>query len=278
MGENSGIAWTDNTFNPWVGCTKVSPGCDHCYAEAWDKRYSDGAHWGPGAPRRRTSVQNWNKVWKWDREAAAAGKRTRVFCASLADVFDNEVPQEWREDLWKLIAETPNLDWILVTKRVGNVERMAPDASVFGQPIGLFPSNVIILSTIVNQAEATRDLGKLVRLKRDGIVSKIGVSYEPAIGPVDWSPWIADMDWLIPGGESDQGGAKARPFRMSWGLDAIWQAAGTGRSVFQKQMGSSPIDADGNPVTFCDRAGADPEEWPAGLRVRQFPVIGGGNG
>lgn len=267
MGENSGIAWTDNTFNPWIGCTKVSPGCEHCYAAAYDQRYSGGEHWGPGAPRRRTNVQNWNKVRKWDREAAAAGKRTRVFCASLADVFDNEVPDEWRRDLWQLIDETPNLDWILVTKRVGNVERMAPATG--------FPPNVIILSSIVDQPEANRDMGKLLRLKLRGIVSKVGVSYEPALGPVDWSPWIAELDWLIVGGESSQGGARAREFRLSWGRSAISQADGTGCAVFEKQMGSNPQDDIGNGIALRDRAGAEPSEWPSDLRVRQFPVIGG---
>lgn len=270
MAENSGIAWTNHTFNPWIGCTKVSLGCLHCYAEAWDQRFGDGAHWGPGAPRRRTNVQNWNTVRKWDREAAAAGKRTRVFCASLADVFDNEVPQEWREDLWKLIAETPNLDWILVTKRVGNVERMAPK--------GGFPKNVIILSTIVNRDEADRDMDKLVHLKMCGLVSKIGVSYEPALGPVDWTPWLSHLDWLIIGGESDQGGAKARPFQIVWARWSIKQCQAAGVAVFQKQIGSNAVEsflfAEDHYFTTSDRAGADPAEWPEDLRVRQFPVIG----
>lgn len=267
MGENSGIAWTDHTFNPWIGCTKVSPGCDHCYAEAWDQRFDNGVHWGPGASRRRTNVQNWNKVRKWDRDAAASGRRTRVFCASLADVFDNEVPDDWRDDLWTLIAETPHLDWILVTKRVGNVERMAP-------PSG-FPLNVIILSTIVNQAEANRDMDKLLRLKRSGVVRKIGVSYEPALGPVDWSPWIAELDWLIVGGESAQGGAEARVFPINWAYCAIMDSEGTSCAVFVKQFGSSPRGL--SPLDYVlikDRAGADPTEWPNDLRVRQFPVIG----
>ena len=129
MAENSKIAWTDHTFNPWIGCTKVGRGCDGCYAEVWDARYGGALgspHWGPGAPRRRTTVQNWNKVRRWERDAKASGQRPRVFCASLADVFDNEVPHEWRADLWALIADCPSLDWIIVTKRVGNVAKMAP--------------------------------------------------------------------------------------------------------------------------------------------------------
>jgi protein gp37 len=170
-------------------------------------------------------------------------------------------------DLWQLIVETPNLDWILVTKRVGNVERMVPGTG--------FRPNVIVLATIVDQSEANRDMNKLVRLKRSGVVRKIGVSYEPALGPVDWSPWIADLDWLIVGGESSQGGARARAFRLSWGRSAISQADGTGCAVFEKQMGSNPQDDSGNGIALRDRAGAEPSEWPSDLSVRQFPVIGG---
>lgn len=268
MAENSNIAWTHHTFNPWVGCTKVGPGCDHCYAEAWDRRFpADGLHWGPGVLRRRTTPQNWNKVRKWQREAVASGTRPRVFCASLADVFDNEVPDEWRGDLWELIAKTPNLDWILVTKRVGNVRKMGPD--------GGFPSNVILLATIVDQDEADRDMPKLAGAKLTGAVQHIGVSYEPAIGPVDWLPWISDLDWLIVGGESAQGGATARDFPVNWAYRAIYDAAGTGCAVFVKQIGSSPRGLSPlHRALFRDRAGADPDEWPADLRIRQFPVIG----
>lgn len=297
MGENSGIAWTDHTFNPWIGCMKISSGCDHCYAEAWDERFNEGGHWGTGAPRRRTSIQNWNKVRRWEREAAASGTRPRVFCASLADVFDNEVPDNWRSDLWQLIAETPHLDWILVTKRIGNVARMAP--------AGGFGRGVILLVTIVNQPEANRDVPKLLALKRDGIIRLAGVSYEPALGLVDWCNIDEDassidalggsmfcegrnepvqfpaLDWLIVGGESSQGGARARLFDVAWARSSIEQCRSAGVPVFVKQMGSFAM------ATFApgcdhflhheDRAGADPSEWPADLRVRQFPVIGGGS-
>lgn len=314
MAENSGIPWTDHTFNPWVGCTKVGPGCDGCYAEAWNARFGAGTapNWGPGAPRRRTTIQNWNKVRKWEREAKASGTRTRVFCASLADVFDNEVPNEWRIDLWKLIAECPALDWILVTKRVGNVAKMAP--------LGGFPKNVIILATIVNQPEADRDVPKLLALKAAGFVLKVGVSYEPSLGPVDWrriciSPKVdgslragihlnaitgrycesgqpymgvwdvelpppggsgTSLDWLIVGGESTQGKHKARPFEVRWARDAIRETRGTGCAVFIKQLGSNPVFGTAqNPNYFADKAGGDPAEWPVDLRVRKFPVIGG---
>src|SRR3546814_4489006 len=116
MGENSKIEWTDHTFNPWTGCTKVSPACDHCYAEGWSKR-SGLVEWGHGKPRRLTSDANWRKPLKWNDEAARKGVRYRVFCASLADVFDAEVDDAWRDELFALIAMTPHLDWLLLTKR-----------------------------------------------------------------------------------------------------------------------------------------------------------------
>lgn len=273
MAENTKIAWTTHTFNPWIGCTKVGPGCDHCYAEAWDRRFDAdhvARHWGPGAPRRRTMPQAWSKVRRWQRDLRAAIERgempapVRVFCASLADVFDNEVPQSWREDLWALIAECPDLDWILVTKRVGNVAKMAP---VYG-----FGPNVIILSTIVNHAEADRDLYKLRALKNNVISHWIGVSYEPALGPVNWSTWIADLDWLIVGAESDQGGAYGRTFELDWARSAIAQCRTANVPVFVKQLGRWPMGLDPRwaVAPLVDRAGADPDEWPSELRVRQF--------
>lgn len=289
MGEVSNIAWTTSTFNPWIGCTKVGPGCDACYAEAWDARFSaDTPHWGPGAPRRRTTVQNWNKPLRWQRDRRAALDRGeaplphRVFCASLADVFDNEVPPAWRSDLWALIAKCPDLEWQIVTKRVGNVSKMTPGRGL--------PWNVILIATIVNQEEADRDLPKLRAVKRGGFSRYIGVSYEPALGPVDWRPWLPllpyelgtgyqeidpPLDWLIIGGESAQGAAVARSFEYEWAWSTITQCKERMVPVFMKQLGSSPL-FDRQPFSpkLIDRAGADPAEWPKALRVREFPNMG----
>ena len=124
MVANSKISWTDHTFNPWVGCTKESAGCDNCYAESWAKRTGQGALWN--GERRRTKT--WRDPVKWNREAEETGIRPRVFCASLADVFDVKVPREWRRDLFDLIEETPNLDWLLLTKRHAVVSRLLPSA------------------------------------------------------------------------------------------------------------------------------------------------------
>lgn len=233
MAENSNIEWTDHTFNPWIGCQKVGPGCDHCYAETWDARGLQGAatRWGPDADRTRTGAANWNKPRTWDRKAKETGRRARVFCASLADVFDNHksILPEWRRDLWRLIAETPNLDWLMLTKRPGNILKMLPD------DWGNRYANVWLGCTVVNQEEADRDIPKLLV-----IPAKVRfLSMEPLLGPValnnirlpngDWlnafTGEIHDpgtgcivsegygLDWIIAGGES---GHHARPLDPDW--------------------------------------------------------------
>src|SRR5262249_15728488 len=123
MAENSKIEWTDHTFNPWVGCQKVSSGCDRCYAEAWARR-TGSIEWGPHAERRRPTADYWRNPYRWIRKAM--GERKRVFCASLADVFDNQASLEWRADLWALIRATQSLDWLLLTKRPENIAKMLP--------------------------------------------------------------------------------------------------------------------------------------------------------
>ena len=270
--ENSGIAWTNNTFNPWVGCTKVGPGCDHCYAEAWNSRFAGAGqappNWGSGAPRRRTAPANWAKVRKWDRYAAARDWQPWVFCASLADVFDNEANPAVRADLWELVRETPNLRWQFVTKRIGNALDMMPkDWSDNFQHCG-------IIATTVTQAECDRDLPKLLAVKYARGVRWVGLSIEPQIElviPKD------KPDWIITGGESEQRGAKARPYDIEWARALIAYGAETGSRIFVKQIGSNPVGwqasdrADDNTI-IRDRAGADPAEWPADLRVRQFPL------
>lgn len=217
MAENSGIEWTDHTFNPWTGCTKVSPACDFCYAEAWSKR-SGHVEWGPHGERRRTKT--WGNPIKWNRQAEAEGRRFRVFCASLADVLDNHksIQHEWRRDLWDLIEYTPNLDWLLLSKRPQNATRfLSPDWWDFG-----FPSNVWVGTTVENQEEAERRLPALMN-----IPARIRfLSCEPLVGPINldgiWGhPGSADAEqldnwpihWVIAGGES---GSKFRPANPDW--------------------------------------------------------------
>ena len=188
------IEWTDATFNPWIGCTKISPACDHCYASVSTPTRRFGVKWGAGEERRRTAPSNWQLPLRWnaqhDQFFAENGRRRRVFCASLADVFDNEVDPAWRADLFALIEATPNLDWLLLTKRIGNVSKMAP-ASWVGGPVqhgpdpanihGGWPANVWLGATICNQAEADRDIPKLLALP----VAVRFLSMEPLLGRVD---------------------------------------------------------------------------------------------
>jgi len=276
MAKQSAIAWTKSTFNPFIGCTKIGPGCDGCYAEALDKRmrFGGATHWGPGVPRHRTSAANWKAPLMWNKAAPDsefAGRKGfwPVFCASLADVFDNEVDVAWRYDLWDLIAWTPNLTWLLTTKRVGNVNLMVPEA---WRRDG-FPPNVRVIATIVNQEEADRDIPKLLALPCFN-----GISYEPALGPVNWDSYLLSpmsLDgWIIVGGESGQGGHRARPFDVGWARSTVAQCRPMGMAVFVKQMGRNPFEQrpDGQAGWLLkDRAGADPAEWPADLRVREFP-------
>ena len=198
MAEQSEISWTDGTFNPWIGCTRVSPGCDHCYAARDNERRKWVPGWGAGVPRRRTKT--WGDPLRWNRKAAETGYRPRIFCASLADVFDNEVPDEWRADLWQLFSDTPNIRWIVLTKRIGNVARMAPT--------DWWP-HVGIMATMVNQVEYDRD-----RLKLSAVPAPWrGISAEPLLGRIilDHKDAKANLDWIITGGES---GPAHRPLDM----------------------------------------------------------------
>lgn len=260
MAENSSIEWCDSTFNPWIGCTKVSPGCDHCYAERdFDKR-RHVVVWGTGQARHRTARLTWRKPLQWQTNAAAFqaqhGRRQRVFCASLADVFDNEVPDTWLLDLLDLIKTAPDLDWLLLTKRIGNwrmrmKECLAMASIAPGRRIwpglaewiadwlgGKVPTQVWIGATFVNQAEVDRDLPKL----QDVPARVIFGSFEPLLGSVDLGldvpmlagPQARHIDWVIVGGES---GPKARPMHPDWARSLRDQCAAAGVPFLFKQWG-----------------------------------------
>lgn len=200
MAEHSEISWTDATFNPWIGCTKVSPGCDHCYAARDNERRKWVPGWGAGVPRRRTKT--WGDPIKWNAKAALTGYRPRVFCASLADVFDNEVADEWRADLWQLMRETPNLRWMILTKRIGNALKMVP--SDWPLP------HVGIMATMVSQEEYDRDRMKLYEVPAPWR----GISAEPLLGRMilDHANSRGKLHWVITGGES---GPDRRPLDMN---------------------------------------------------------------
>jgi protein gp37 len=273
VAENSKIEWTDHTFNPWIGCTKVSPGCDHCYAEGWAKR-SGLVSWN--GPPRRTSETTWRQPLKWNSEAKRAGVRYRVFCASLADVFDNKAHQQWRRDLFALIRETPNLDWLLLTKRPQNIDDMLPVTAMEGWP---WP-NVWLGTTAENQAEADRRIPHLLAAP----AAKRFLSCEPLLGPIDLcsidverglranalvrhrdhcfgSPLTPDarIDWVIAGGESGHG---ARPINPDWASGIRDQCKAAGVPFFFKQWGewaphTKAIESEDRSIRTTPRGGAN---------------------
>jgi protein gp37 len=242
MAETTKIEWTDATFNPWMGCTRVSLGCDHCYAATATPIRTMGITWGPGEDRKRTSAGNWDQPLRWNAQHAEffarTGRRRRVFCASLADVFDNEVPAEWRADLFRVIALTPHLDWLLLTKRIGNAAAMI-DAAM--RAIGDVAwarepwRNVWLGATIVNQEEADRDIPKLLATP----AHLHFLSMEPLLGPVSLHRFMGQgfgpaPSWVIVGGESGPG---ARPMHPEWARSLRDQCAAVDVSFLFKQWG-----------------------------------------
>ena len=233
MAENSGIEWTDHTFNPWMGCTKVSPACDNCYAERDTGRFKQ-VEWGPHAPRKRTSPANWKKPLAWNRKAdqffAEHGRRQRVFCASLADVFDNHrsIGIDWRQDLFELIEATPNLDWLLLTKRPQNIKKMLPER--YGlTPWGDGWSNVWLGTTAENQEEWNRRWYHLAR-----VPARIRFfSFEPLLAPIEMIG-SGQLHWVVCGGES---GPNARPMHPDWARSLRDQCADAGVPFMFKQWG-----------------------------------------
>lgn len=315
MGKDTKIEWAQNTFNPWIGCQKVGPGCDNCYAEEWDHRFAASVRatrWGAHAERTKTSAQNWRQPIKWNREAQvkhdawevikraypgmtdaeliARGfhkpTRPRVFCASLADVFDNAVDQDWRDELFDMIEKTPYLDWLLLTKRIGNVQKMLDEWAVprYGWDDGwngetMLP-NVWIGITVVNQEEADRDIPKLLQVP----AAVRFLSMEPLLGPVDLgfgeidialerdgygnAAILGGIDWVIVGGES---GPKARPMVLGWAKNIVSQCRDAGVPVLMKQLGARPTNREGEPHRISDRKGEITSEWPEELRIREYP-------
>lgn len=213
MSENSKIEWCDHTFNAWIGCTKVSPGCDHCYAEAMMATRMRKVQWGPRGQRIRTTPENWRQPVRWhsrhDAFMAEHGRRQRVFCSSLADVFDNAVPAAWRRDLGALIDSTSNLDWLLLTKRIGNAAAMLVDMFPGGTP-----DHVWLGATIVNQAEAERDVPKLLATP-----ARVRfLSIEPMLGYIDIRRWLAPHCERHPDRLEPDGKCEVCEGRGIWGL------------------------------------------------------------
>lgn len=218
------IAWTDRTFNPWIGCTQISPGCDRCYAKSMAERFAGlyGAGTWSGQ-HYQIADAGWKKPHSWNRKAVAEGKRSRVFCASMADVFDNKASPAARERLWGTIRTTPALDWLLLTKRAANIVKFLPEdwgAGYLNVWLGVscedrkhgFP-----------RVDVLRQIPAVVRF----------VSVEPLledIGDID----LTGVDWLIVGGESGPG---CRPMAPDWARALRDRCDAEGIAYFYKQAG-----------------------------------------
>jgi len=311
MAENSKIQWTHNTFNPWIGCSKVSEGCRFCYAEELMDHRRHRVEWGPNGDRSKTASSTWGEPLRWNRAAKQEGVRYRVFCASLADVFeDRDDLHLWREELFELIRQCSSLDWLLLTKRPENISKWIPWQNE--KPW----DHVWLGTSIENQSTADERIPYLLNVPA---VCHF-LSIEPLLGPInfrtiptfedgqaffrdalnkyDWHPnwemnesWSGSgIDWVIVGGES---GSKARPCNVEWIRDIVDQCRAAGVAPFVKQLGanveaSDVIDAaDQFPcpvgVSLAPRPnarvhlkhpkGGDPDEWPEDLRVRELPKV-----
>lgn len=295
MAETTGIAWTKSTVNFWIGCTKLSPACDGCYAEHATPSRTMRVEWGAGKPRHRTAPQTWNQIDRWNKQAPDsefAGRKGfwPVFVDSLSDFFDNEVPELWRELAWAKMRDNANLTFLIVTKRIGNAARMLPPD--WGDGF----RNVWILITASDQKELDRDLPKLLMLP----AAVRGLSIEPQLGPISLR-WLAAwperadgrhaehpsgitshlngarrLDWVICGGESDQPEHPAREFCLEWALTLAEQCEEAGVPFFMKQLGHKCTfgypEGRKRPPGITSK-GENPDEWPAPLQRREFPLV-----
>lgn len=233
MGEKTTIEWTHHTFNPWWGCEKVSPACTSCYAETFSKRIGQKV-WGKDAPRRFFNEKHWIEPHHWDIEAKRLRTRRRVFCASMADVFEERKDLDvHRSKLWDLIETTSALDWLLLTKRPENIKRMVP-TSWLRSP----RPNVWYGTTVENQEWAEKRIPHLL-----GVPAAIRfLSVEPMLGPIVLGPCMQTpeafhrrgIDWIICGGES---GHHARPMHPIWAQSLRNQAFTADIRFFFKQWG-----------------------------------------
>lgn len=230
MSEKTIVAWTDSTWNLAWGCVKVSDGCKFCYAEnladhgvrAYKKEGEVVGVWGPNRPRRTFGASHWAEPLKWERTAVKAGRRHRVFCSSMTDVFlDDPIIDAEREKLWPLIRQTPHLDWQLLTKRPERIAECLPaDWGNSGWP-NVWLGTSIEDMRVAERADFLREVPAVVRF----------ISYEPALGPlVDID--LTGIDWLIQGGESGSG---YRPMDLQWARDMRDTCERKGVAYFFKQ-------------------------------------------
>lgn len=220
MGIKTKIAWTDHTFNPWMGCQRVSEGCRNCYAETFTRNRMGKKLWGASAPRQVTKGP-WKNVEKWNDSAESDGVRRRVFCASLCDVFeDHPTAEKTRPRLWDLVRRCTSLDWQLLTKRPENIRGMLP--SDWGDGWNhVWLGTTIEDRRVIHRADVLRSVPSRIRF----------ISYEPAIGPL--APIdLSGIDWVIYGGESGPG---YRPEDKQWARDMLSECRAQNVAFFHKQ-------------------------------------------
>ncbi len=286
MGEATKIEWCHHTFNPWIGCTKVAPECTHCYAEDLMANRWKKVEWGDKGERKRTTT--WKDPLKWNKAAEKAGERRRVFCASLADVFEDK-PElvQWRKELFALIDQTPWLDWLLLTKRPENIRQMWE---------GTKRRNNVWLGTSCGHSDSLmripqllmcRKLSPVLFLSAEPLLERINLTRIEAPAELQKSPsgglcanalmsddaryfqFHGQLDWVIVGGES---GRNARRCETDWIRFIVRQCRNAGVPCFVKQLGEEPWIRSGE-KKITDPKGGDPEEWPEDLRVREFPEV-----
>jgi len=291
VSDTTKIEWATATWNPWEGCTEVSPGCVNCYAAARNHRFGMD-NWGKGKPRRRTSAANWKKPLAWNRteelvkvssEDFQSNNRPRIF-PSLCDWLDDEVSIEWAADFLRLIHDTPSLDWLLLTKRPQNWRKRVNDAVscsllYHGESAWEFrkwlrdwyeheivPENIWLGASVEDRPRKER-----IQHLRETPAAVRFLSLEPLLedlGELD----LRGIHWVIVGGESGLG---ARPCNVEWIRNIVAQCKAAGVPCFVKQLGAKPCFDSGegylkaHPLTHPK--GGDPSEWPADLNVREFP-------
>jgi protein gp37 len=229
-----------HTFNPWWGCLKVSEECQHCYAEDIANHYMKERLWGPAqnTPRLTFGENHWKDPHQWNRKAQQGGHRHSVFCASMSDVYEIHPQLETeRQKLWQTIAATPYLNWLLLTKRPENILTLSP----WGR--GTWPDNVWIGTSAGLQKRAEERVPALLEVP--AVVRFI--SAEPLLGPVDLTPWLPNLSWIIAGGES---GTHHRPLNLQWARDLRDQCLSAKRqgypvSFYFKQIGGRTHAAGG---------------------------------
>lgn len=226
------IEWVLNTdgtqgyaINLWIGCSKISPACDNCYAEKSRVAVCFDVKWGVDEPRKKCNP--YKKLTTINNKAAKQNIRIRVFINPDSDIFDNKVPQEWRNEFWDFVESTHCIDYILVTKRIGNAKKMIPQSWLDNG----YPVNVWQLITVCDQAEADRDIPKLFSMP---YIRVHGLSIEPMLGEIDLSKYINSLNWVIVGGESRK---NARPMNPQWARKIRDQCVSAGVPFFFKQWG-----------------------------------------